>query len=252
MKISIIQLEHNDLDTKAQRIKNVSNLIRGLNSPDLILLPELWGTGFFSYKEYQKNSESIDGEIFLAMSELAREKSSYIFTGSFIEKCGDKLYNTALLLDKKGEIIGSYRKIHLFGEEKEYLSPGKDICTAETEFGIIGLSICFDLRFPELYRKLSEKGAQILLSCYALPKQRTEHWRILTPARALENQAFFISCGCSGENRGIAYAGNSMVASPYGEILYECKKEVTEVTIDINQAEKYRAEFSALKDRVLL
>ena len=90
MKISIIQLEHNDLDTKAQRIKNVSNLIRGLNSPDLILLPELWGTGFFSYKEYQKNSESIDGEIFLAMSELAREKNSYIFTGSFVEKYKDK------------------------------------------------------------------------------------------------------------------------------------------------------------------
>lgn len=252
MKISIIQLEHSDLDAKAQRVEKVSNLIRGLNTPDLILLPELWGTGFFSYNEYKKNSESVDGETFAAMSALAREKNSYIFTGSFVEKYKDKLYNTALLLDKKGDIIGRYRKIHLFGEEKEYLCPGKDICTAETEFGIIGLSICYDLRFPELYRKLSQRGAQILLSCYALPKQRTEHWRILTPARALENQAFFISCGCGGENRGVAYAGNSMVVSPYGEILSECKKEVEETVIDINQAKKYRSEFSALRDRVLL
>lgn len=253
MRVYVIQLEHSDIETKSERIRRAVSLIKSLDSPELILLPELWGTGFFSYNKYAENAEELYGETASVLSDAARDKGSYIFTGSFIERRRDKLYNTALLLDKSGNIAAEYRKIHLFGDEKKLLSAGAEISAAETELGIIGLSICYDLRFPELYRHLTEKGAELLLSCYALPMERLSHWQLLTPARALENQAFFISCGCTGENSGVKYAGHSMIVSPMGEIIKEggASGEVLCADIDINDARRYRAGFSALRDRVI-
>lgn len=251
MRTYILQLEHNDLDTKQERIKTVRGELAKLSGPELVLLPELWGTGFFSCGCYTKNSEDIYGETLAALSDAAREKNTYIFTGSFIEKCGGRLYNTSLLLDRRGNISAMYRKIHLFGDEKKLLSPGGDVTAAETELGVVGLSICYDLRFPELYRALSSKGAELLLSCYALPAKRLAHWQILTPARALENQAFFLSCGCAGTNNGVLLAGHSMAVSPSGEIICEGRADgaVLSADIDINLARRYRHDFSALRDR---
>ncbi len=253
MRSYILQLEYRDSGTKQERLSRAADIIRSLESPDIILLPELWATGFFSYGDYEKNSEAADGETFALLSKLAREKDTYIFTGSFTEKSGGRLYNTALLLDRSGEIAAAYRKIHLFGDEKKLVSPGTDIVTAETELGVIGMSICYDLRFPELYRRLSEKGAELFLSCYALPAERLEHWRILTPARALENQAFFLSCGCSGKNNGVLFSGHSMIVTPRGEILREggIHEKIICADIDPEAARRYRESFPALKDRVL-
>lgn len=253
MKITAIQLEHKDSDTKDERIKKVCGLIKENAGSDLILLPELWNTGFFSYDSYEKNAEYADGVTITALRDAAREIQCNIFTGSFIEKRGNKLYNTSLILDRNGEIKGRYSKIHLFADEAKYITRGEDICVCETDIGIIGMSICYDLRFPELYRALSERGAEILLSCYALPASRTKHWQILTPARALENQALFVSCGCAGRNGGIEYAGHSTAVSPYGEILAEAEKKggILNVSADINDVREYRNSFSALKDRIM-
>lgn len=253
MRIATVQLEHNDTDTKESRIKNVCSMIRKNIESDLIILPEMWNTGFFSYDKYFENSESITGATITALSETAKAVQSNIFTGSFIEKCDNKLYNTSIMLNRKGEIIGKYRKIHLFGDEKKYISKGEDICVCNTDIGIVGMSICYDLRFPELYRELTQKGAEILISCYALPYERKDHWKILTPARALENQAFFASCGCTGMNEGIEYAGHSMTVSPYGQILNEAgkKEEILNISVDISEARDYRRKFSALKDRIM-
>lgn len=251
MRVYVIQLEHNDKDTKNERIKHTVALINDLDSPDLILLPELWGTGFFAYDKYFENSEDLYGETVASLSDIARAKCTYIFTGSFIEQRKNGFYNTALLLDRGGDIAAQYRKIHLFGDEKKLLSAGEEISVAETELGIIGLSICYDLRFPELYRKLSLKGTEIFLSCYALPKERLPHWQILTPARAVENQSFFISCGCAGINRGVTYSGHSMIVSPMGEIIREgsTSGDILCADIDINDAKLYRSAFPALNDR---
>ena len=111
MRVYVIQLEHSDIETKSERIRRAVSLIKGLDSPELILLPELWGTGFFSYEKYAENAEELYGETAAALSDAARDKGSYIFTGSFIERRRDKLYNTALLLDKSGNIAAEYRKI---------------------------------------------------------------------------------------------------------------------------------------------
>lgn len=253
MKITTIQLEHNDRNTKEERIKNVCRLIEKNSESDLILLPEMWNTGFFSYDKYSENAEYITGDTITALRDKAIATHTNIFTGSFIEKRDNKLYNTALMLNRNGEIIGRYSKIHLFGDERKYISQGEDTCVCNTDIGTVGMSICYDLRFPELYRELAKKGAEILLSCYALPSSRTKHWQILTPARALENQALFVSCGCAGVNEGIEYAGHSMAVSPYGDILSEAKKEgsIVSTSADIDDIRKYRNSFSALKDRIM-
>lgn len=253
MKASIIQLAHDDAQTKNDRIKKVKEIIETLDSPDLIMLPELWGVGFNSYDLYAQNSEDIYGETVSMLSELAKSKNTYIFTGSFIEKRNNAMYNTAVLLDRKGEIASRYSKIHLFGDEGKYLSRGNDIAVCETDFGIAGLSICYDLRFPELFRKLSEQGAEIMLSCYATHTSRKETWEILNKARAIENQAFFLTCGCAGVNCGTEYAGHSMAVSPYGQILSEVEnaEEILNVSFDVNDVRKYREEFPVLEHRVM-
>lgn len=251
MKISAIQLEHNDRNTKQERIENVKNIIKSIDNTNLILLPELWNTGFFSYDKYAENAETIDGETVSFLSSLARDKKIHIFTGSFVEKRNSKLYNTAVLLNPDGNIALKYSKIHLFGDERKYLTPGDEIVNGETALGNIGISICYDLRFPELYRKMSQNGAQIFLSCYALPSERIKHWQILYPARALENQAISISCGCTGINEGIKFAGHSMVINPYGEIKNEAdsNSSVIHSEIDINSVIEYRNNFPVLADR---
>ncbi len=253
MKTSIIQLGHNDSETKTERIEKVKGFINGLDNPDLIMLPELWGVGFNSYDLYAQNCEDIYGETVSTLADLAKNKNAYIFTGSFIEKRNNSMYNTAVLLDRKGEIAARYSKIHLFGDESKYLSRGDKTAVDETDLGIIGLSICYDLRFPELFRKLSEQGAEIMLSCYATHTSRKETWEILNKARAIENQAFFLTCGCAGVNCGVEYAGHSMAVSPYGKILGEAGafEDVLNVEFDVEDARKYRTEFPVLEHRVM-
>lgn len=253
MNISILQLEHNDSHTKNERISHVLSQINALGKTDIIILPELWNTGFFSYDDYFNNSEAVDGETVTVLSDLAKSKCTYIFTGSFIEKRGGNFYNTACLLDRKGNIAAKYSKIHLFGDEKKYLSGGNEISVAKTDLGNIGLSICYDLRFPELYRKMVSDGAEIFLSCYALPHERTAHWNILTHARAIENQALFLSCGCAGLNNGVQYAGHSLAVSPTGKTIAvgrEKHGDIITASADILDVHGYRADFPVLNDRI--
>lgn len=254
MKISLVQIGNTDGQNKSTRIENTEKLLSAaeeLEGTDLIIMPELWGTGFFSFENYRRNAEDIRGETFAVLSDIAAGKKCYIFTGTFIESAGGKYYNTALLLDRQGEIISVYRKTHLFGGEKDYMTGGDEIAAVQTDIGIIGMSICYDLRFPELYRRMSEKGVQIFVSASAWPAGRKEHLRILNRARAVENQAFLFSCCMAGENKGVKYSGMSMAVSPEGNILYEAGEGqcVHTVEADIDDTARLRAEFPVLMDR---
>ena len=115
-KVSAIQLSHSDTQIKSERLSHAESLIRTAADSDLILLPELWNTGFFSYDEYERSCEADDGETISMLSRLAADIKAYIFTGSFVQKRNGKLYNTAMLLDRSGATAASYSKIHLFGE----------------------------------------------------------------------------------------------------------------------------------------
>ncbi|MFO7802737.1 MAG: nitrilase-related carbon-nitrogen hydrolase [Desulfovermiculus sp.] len=208
-------------DDKAGAIDQAVQRIRQCRGADLIILPELWNIGFMSFERYYAQAETQEGPTLSAMQTMAREMGAYVHTGSFVLKDKDAYYNASYLLSPQGEILGSYRKIHLFAfnsREKQLLTPGEQISVISTPLGVFGLATCFDLRFPELFRRMVEQGAEIFLVCSAWPYPRLEHWLMLNRVRALENQCALISANSVGPNRGATLVGHSMIIDAWGTI----------------------------------
>ncbi len=253
MRVTSIQLEMKDR-TKEKTLEYVLNLFDQAPQSDLMLLPEIWPCGFFCFDRYRSESEPLDGPIVEVFRKKAVERSCYIFTGSFIERDGDDLFNTSVLLDSQGEMVARYRKIHLFGYqsgEKRLLTPGDQIVVATTPWGPVGLSTCYDLRFPEFYRKMLDAGATFFLVASAWPGARLEAWRLFNRARAHENLAFLFSCNCAGSNAGIPYAGHSMFVDPLGKVIAEggAKEGFVSAKVDFDLLDTVRSDFPALEDR---
>jgi len=159
IKVASLQLKISDDQNKEQRIAYVQAQMDKVRDADLILLPEIWNIGYFSFDQYEAQSETLNGPTVTAIAGKAKELNSYVFAGSFVESDNGKLFNTSVFLDNNGKILGTYRKMHLFGygsAETELLTPGTDVVTLKTELGNFGLSTCYDLRFPELYRRMME------------------------------------------------------------------------------------------------
>jgi len=186
---------------------------------DLILFPELWSSGFdlHNISEYAVHTLEL-----LAELQKVSDDSNMIIGGSFIEKQGNAFYNAFYLLQPHLP-YAIYRKNHLFSmmHEDKYFSPGSESITVNTPLGITGLSICFDLRFPELFRSLQDRGAECFLICSHWPAARIHHWDILLQARAIENQAFMIAVNSVGQSGKDFYGGHSMIIAPDGEILLQ-------------------------------
>ena len=254
MKVSSIQLEIKDDRNKQQMISHVLNLMEKCRGDDHIILPELWNVGFFNYDNYKNYAEPIDGETASAISAKAKDLGAYVFSGSFVEKQGEKYYNTSVLFNREGKNIAAYRKIHLFSykcREPEILTPGTDIVVVDTEFGKVGLATCYDLRFPELFRKMTvEMGAEYFLVTSGWPYPRLEAWNILNQARALENTCYLISCNAAGVNKGFRLAGHSQIVDPWGNVLAGTGYEEAIVRAEISREEvlRIRKEFPVLKD----
>jgi omega-amidase len=167
-------------------------------------------------------------------------------------RSGEKVYNTAYLIDR-GSLAGSYRKLHLFslmGEDRS-LDSGDSIMVANTSIGKIGAMICYDLRFPELARRLALEGADIIVVPGEWPKPREEHWRTLLKARAIENQLFVIAANCCGVVGKLDFFGQSLVIGPKGEILAEGGYESCEPAAILDPAEmmSWRESITCFKDR---
>lgn len=256
MKIATIQLEIKDSETKDDRIERVSGMLDRLeDNYDLILLPEIWATGYFSFDSYKEEAEPLDGPFTKLFSEKAKNLNTMLFAGSFVEKKENHYYNTSVLFNKDGTILTTYQKIHLFqygSKEGEILTRGEQSAVVETPFGKVGLATCYDLRFPELYRKLVDQGAELLLITSAWPLARLEHWNLFNRARALENQCFLISCNCVGTTNGVELAGNSQVVDPWGNVLATAgtKEEVLTAGINTDMIQQIRNDFPQLKHRV--
>ncbi len=254
MKVVSIQLEMAD-KPKSQNVEHTLSMIDRVHEADLILLPEIWTCGFFCFDRYAADSEPLDGPTVAAFRQKARERGCHLVMGSLVERDGDGLFNTTVFIGPDGEIIARYRKIHLFGyqsDETKLLTPGREVVVADTPWGRTGFSTCYDLRFPELFRRMVDDGAEIFLIPSAWPSARIEAWRLFNRARAHENLAFLVSCNCAGENAGQHYGGHSMVVDPWGRVLAEGGDEGGIVTaeIDTHEAARARAEFPALADRV--
>jgi predicted amidohydrolase len=256
VRVAALQIEVPDAESPAERLLRVTTKIAALPDIDLILLPEIWNVGYFNFDCYALDAEAAAGETATALAAAARGKGAYLLAGSIVERDGDNLFNLSLLFDRNGELVASYRKIHLFGygsAETQVLTPGREVVTATTGIGTIGLSTCYDLRFPELYRQQVEQGAEYFLVVSAWPFPRLHHWVTLNHARAIENQAYLVSCNCAGMNQGRHYLGHSMVTDPWGTTVAATaeRPDVLMATIDRRVVRECRAEFPALHDRVL-
>ena len=257
MRIASIQFEIKDGRSKQETVSHALSLMDSCKGADLIVLPELWNVGFFNYDMYKDFSEPIDGETASAISKKAKELGSWVFSGSFVEKRGDNYYNTSILFDRNGKNIAEYRKMHLFtykSREPEVLTPGEELTVANTEFGRIGLATCYDLRFPELFRKMTvDMGAEYFLITSGWPYPRVEAWNALNQARALENTCYLVSCNAVGVNLGIRFAGHSQIVDPWGYVIASSGYEeiIVRAEIDANNVKRIRKEFPVLNDRRL-
>jgi predicted amidohydrolase len=253
MQVASVQLSVVENNKSATIDKAVESILRARGA-DLIVLPELWNIGFMSFDRYVPEAEDRSGPTLAALRDVARELSAHIHTGSFVEKEGERHFNSSYLLSPQGEILANYRKIHLFGyksKEAQILDHGHEVVVADTSLGKLGLATCYDLRFPELFRRMVEKGAELFLICSAWPYPRLEHWIMLNRVRALENQCFLVSANSVGMNGSSQFVGHSMMVNPWGIILASGGDE--EVVIrgecDLDEVKSARERFPALADR---
>lgn len=257
MKAALIQLRVQENETPQERWVRVEHILSDLQgkSVDLICLPELWCVGFNHFSSYVTQSEPLQGTTVLRLAAWARRLNCYIMTGSFVEENGEHYYNTTVLLDHRGIVCGTYRKMHLFGyqsQEPEILTAGSKTTEIFTSYGILGLATCYDLRFPEQFRRMVERGTTLFCVTAAWPIVRLEDWRLFCRVRALENQSFLLACNHVGTHSGVTGAGHSIAVAPDGTILAEAGADeiVLFVQLELNQTEKFRQSFPALHDRI--
>jgi predicted amidohydrolase len=257
MRIALLQLRIEDSESASDRIVRVVDLVKEQAGTDLVVLPELWVPGAFAYSNFAASATELSGPVISEISVAAREINAHVLAGTFIERDGDELHNTAVLVGPGGEIVHTYRKVHLFGfnqGEVEVLTAGNDVSTyAMPGFATVGMTTCYDLRFPELYRLLLDAGAQLIVVPTGWPAARLEHWLLLTRARAVENQVFLVGCNQVGVQEGVELAGHSVVIDPWGRVIAEAgvDEEVLTVDIDVALVAKTREEFPVLRDRRL-
>lgn len=256
MKVASIQLAMTDDKRKDEMIEYALRMMDRCKGADLILLPEMWNIGFVTFDNYRAESEPLDGPTATAISAKAKELGAYVFSGSFVENRDGKYYNTSILFDRKGEKIGRYSKIHLFtfqSREAELLTRGTEIVVVDTEFGKMGLSTCYDLRFPELYRRMVDMGAKFFLVTSAWLYPRLEVWDVFNRARAAENMCFLISCDMAGVQKHNRYLGHSQIVDPWGTVVAasDFRERIVRAELDPALVDEARAEFPVLSDRVL-
>ncbi|WP_306057180.1 carbon-nitrogen family hydrolase [Natronococcus wangiae] len=235
---------------------------------DLVALPELFNVGYFAFDLYERRAEPFDGETFTRLRDAAAEHDVAVLAGTIVEDLAETeavetpadegLANTAALFDANGDLRLVYRKHHLFGyesAESELLVPGERLETASIGDFTVGVTTCYDLRFPELYRELIDAGADLLLVPSAWPYPRIEHWETLSRARAIENQCYVGTINGSGRfpDADATLLGRSTVYDPWGVTVASSGDDPTLVTADIDPGtvERVREEFPALRDRRL-
>jgi omega-amidase len=218
----------------------------------LAVLPEMWSSGFDN-PNLARHAESTPG-ILDRISGLS-SRHNMVIAGSMPEADGGRIYNTLYLVDAGGRIAGAYRKIHLFSvtQEHKYFSPGTRSVVCDTALGPVGLMICYDLRFPELCRSLTLKGARIVVVPAQWPDVRIDRWDILAQARAIENQIYVIGANRCGMENKTLFSGHSIIVDPGGSVLEWAPDGDTRTgaaTVDTTHLERIREKMPSLKERM--
>lgn len=258
MRIAAIQLHVDGADSPESRLADAQRAVRAEaeRGADLVVLPEMWLPGFFGFDDYSALAEPLDGPTPELLARLAAQCGVHLCAGSLVERSPDGLHNTTVLFGPDGTVIDYYRKIHLYGygsREREQLVPGTRVVTCPVAGLRVGLSTCYDLRFPELYRASVNDGAELFVVVAGWPFPRVDTWRCLGRARAIENQAAVVGCNTSGRQAGAVFAGTSFGFDAWGTPLGELddRPGVLRVDIDPDRIRCAREDFPALRDRVL-
>ncbi|MFB6074007.1 MAG: carbon-nitrogen family hydrolase [Haloarculaceae archaeon] len=267
MRVALAQITVEGGDVAGNRERALDAVDRAADAgADLVVLPEAFTAGYFAFDVYQRAAESIEGPTLSALREAARERGIAVLAGSVIEDLASSnaaghatpaeggLANTAVLFDADGERRLVYRKHHLFGYESaetDLLEPGERLPVADIGGFTVGVTTCYDLRFPELYRRLVERGVTLFLVPSAWPYPRVEHWSLLPRARAVENLAYVAAVNGVGAFEEAELLGRSRAYDPWGTTLVGAGQDPGVVTADMDpeRVERVREEFPALRDR---
>ncbi len=248
---SVVQFDVQNGDSEAN-LKTVLGYIDILkdSAVSLVVLPEMFSCGFDN--EHLVRHASDSGRILERLCRAAEDTGTAI-AGSLPELSGKQVFNAFYFIDKDGRISGSYRKIHLFRPTQEhlYFKADNEIVVLDTSLGKIGLAVCYDLRFPELFVQFMDRGAQAVLVCAQWPEPRIRHWQVLAQARAIENQFFMICANRTGKDKDLVFNGCSMIVDPQGRVLADAstKAGYTQAEIDLKAMENFRTTMPFLKDR---
>jgi len=238
LTISLGQMDI-ELGNQQENLRRVSAMAgrAAAAGADLLVLPELWSTGY-DLENGAQHASPTDQGVFAAAAAIARRERIALL-GSCLSVMPQGGYgNTAVWFDAAGQNQGEYSKLHLFRlmDEDQYLTAGDAPTLVETKWGLIGLTICYDLRFPELFRHYALQGANVIFVPAEWPHPRLAHWRTLLRARAIENQLFIVACNRVGQAKGSDFCGHSCVIDPWGEVLVEMDETAGLATVSIDTA----------------
>jgi predicted amidohydrolase len=277
MRVHVVQVAYTDDEPVAERVERVADLVTAQRGADLVVLPELWAHGGFSYRSWSERAEPVDGPSMTAIAAAAKEIGAVVHAGSIVERPGRDvpvvggrdadlgpqgrgLWNTSVLFAPDGSRLATYRKIHRFGfgnGEPVLLEAGEQLVVTTAEIAgrptALGLATCYDLRFPELFRLLLDRGAEVVLIPAAWPAARVEAWTLLGRARAIEDQVVVVQCNTGGAHSGVTMGGRSQVVDATGAVLAQAGdgEEVLVVDVDLDAIRTIRENFPVLADRRL-
>lgn len=251
MKIALLQMLVLEKNKAANVDRGLRMLEEAAANHDLIVMPEIWTTGY-SLGRLQQEAETPDSYVIREIRRIAAQYRCNIIAGSVPMLHDGKIYNTAVTVNRDGDIVSLYDKVHLFGlfNEEDFFAPGNNFQSFLLDGICCASTICYDLRFPELYRHLTLQGAKIIVCPAEWPESRGDIWRLLAQARAVENNIFILAVNCSGYFKGAPFYGHSMIIAPSGEILAEAgmEEEVISCTIDLADVDRTRQRINALAD----
>lgn len=236
MRVSCIQLDMKfcDVQDNYARVQElIYNTVKKENT-DVVVLPETWSTGYYPQNDLMSFCEADGAEIKKTFSLVARNLNVNIVAGSIANVKNGRVYNTAYIFNRAGEVVGEYDKTHLFTpmDEHKFFEYGNKTVTFELDGHKCGIVICYDIRFPELVRSLALEGIEMLFVVSQWPDKRIEHLKTLAKARAIENQMFVAVCNSCGKAEDVQFGGISMIIDPWGNVLTSADENESVITAD--------------------
>lgn len=258
VRVALVQADCSSDEGFEARIDRVlAETDHACQQADLVMLPELWSTAAFDLDCARSHAQPFDCALVSRMSDMARSNGVWVHGGSFAEITDSgHHFNTSVLFAPDGTVAATYRKIHVFGYggEAELMSAGEELVVVETPLGMTGLATCYDTRFPEQFRALTNLGATAFLITSGWPTKRIQAWDVLVQARAIEDQAWVVACNQVGMQKGLQLGGHSAVIDPIGNVVARAGIEETTLhaTVEPDAVGEWRGEFPALSDVVPL